>query len=271
MRNPRVVAAAAATVLGLALSSCAEDEPEPTAKDADETPTASSATTRATSEPASTLSASPSASEPTATLSVTEEPSATMSSSSTAAPAAMDVGTMLLPAQRMGNLNAEWRWAASNDFGREPDGLTACHRATLQDVGAERVAVREFSSDLDARVRAYHLVAGFADDVTARRAYSVLQSWRGDCARRLEQRSPGNDRVHVSPSERVGSQAEAASSYVVIRPTATGVSRIDNVGIAHDDRVLDLVVVKLEGDDFNYPRGRTPAAVGVANATERSG
>lgn len=130
--------------------------------------------------------------------------------------------------------------------------------------------MREYTSDLDANVRAFHLVAGFPDDVTAGRAYSVLQSWRSDCARRLEQRSPGNDRVHVSPADSVRSKAEAAASYVVIRPTATGVPRIDNVGIGHTDRVVHLVVVKLEGDDFNYPRGQTPAAVGVRNAAERS-
>ena len=271
MRKPRPSSAAAAAVLVLVLSSCAADDPEPTASDVEESPSTTSApTSPSTSPSASATTGSPASSEPAATVSVSEEPSATMTPPSNNG-ADVEVASMLLAADRMGKLNAEWTWSTGNDFDTEPANLAACHRVELEAIGAEDVAVREYTSRLDAAVRAYHLVAAFPDDVTARRAYSVLQSWRDGCQQRLEQRAKGSDGVKVSSAEPVSTRDGTASSYVVFQPTATGSTRIENVGTSLAGSVVDLVVVKLEGDDFNYPQGRTPAAVGVRNAAERSG
>ena len=271
MRKPLVTPALAVAALGLVLSSCAADDPEPTATDVEESPAVTSApASPSTSSSPSTTTKSPEPSEPAATLSVSEEPSATLTSP-TSSGADVDVASALLPVDRMGKLNAEWTWSTGNDFGTEPANLAACHRVELEAIGAEDVAVREYTSRLDAGVRAYHLVAAFPDDVTARRAYSVLQSWRDGCQQRLEQRAKGSDGVKVSSAEPVSTRGGTASSYVVFQPTATGSTGIENVATAMAGSVVDLVVVKLEGDDFNYPRGRTPAAVGVRNAAERSG
>lgn len=249
-------AAATFAAVTLVLTACSDPDDEPSAT-AGEAATSSSAA-ESPSSPSSPTSEAPAPSQ-------SQEPTPTMTSQAAAA----DVSTMLLPADGMGKLNAEWTWFAGNDFDIEPERLVACHRFTLDVIGVEEVAVREYTSDLDAGVRAYHLVARLPDDVTARRAYSVLQSWRADCQQRLEKRSKGDDRVRVTPEEVVGGVGEAATSYVVLLPTATGSTRVENVGIARDDRVIDMVVVKLEGDDFNYPRGRTPAAVALRNAAER--
>ncbi len=257
MRMPPAVATAVAALsLGLTLTSCAEDA-EPTASDAEETPSTSSTPASPSSSPTDV----PSSSEPTATMSVTEEPSPTMTSGTS-----VDVATLLLPAARMGKLNAEWTWRAGNDFDREPKGLFSCHRFGLDSVGAESVAVREYTSALDANIRAHHVVAGFPDDVTARRAYSVLQSWRDGCRKRLEQKSKGGDGIKVTDPDPVAGAGEAATSYLVIQPSPTGSSLIDDVAAARDGRVVHLAVVEIEGDDYNYPRGRTPAGLAVRNA-----
>jgi hypothetical protein len=267
MRQPRLSALLAAAALGLTLGSCANDDAEPAANGAAETPTTATSATSTTSSPStptqsSSPADSPSAEESSPTLTASEQPTATLVPTA----AAVDLDELLLPPGRMGKLNTEWRWLAGNDFDTEPDRLVVCHRFGLADVGAEDVAVREFTSDLDANVRAFHLVARFPDAKTARRVMSVLESWHGSCRARLEKRSPGRDRVRVSALEPVASAAAAATSYVVMQPTATGSARIENVGIARDERLVTVVVVKLEGEDFNYPRGRTPAAVGLRNA-----
>lgn len=279
MRKQPLAAALAATVLGLTLGSCADDQAEPAASDVDRTPTSTSESApspsspgASTSAPAQSVPASPSASAlATPTTTPTSGQSSASGSGGDGQAGSPDIASMLLPASRMGKLNEQWTWAAGSDFGTEPANLTACHKVELQVIGADDVAVREYTSRLDATVRAYHLVASFADDVTARRAYAVLQSWRDDCRRRLEQRDRGADGVQVTPAEPVRSLAEAASSYVVFAPTATGSARIDNVASALRGSVVDVVVVRLEGNDFNYPRGGTPAAVGVRTAAERSG
>jgi hypothetical protein len=261
MRMPPAVATAVAALsLGLTLASCAEDA-EPTASEADETPSTSSSSSSDPTSPSSRPTDVPSSSEPTATMSVTEEPSPTMSSGTP-----VDVAARLLPAARMGRLNAEWTWRAGNDFDREPKGLFTCHRFGLDSVGAENVAVREYTSALDAGIRAHHLVAGFPDDVTARRAYSVLKSWRDGCRKRLEQKSKGSDRIKVTDPDPIAGAGDAATSYLVIRPSPTGSSLIDDVAAARDGRVVHLALVEVEGDDYNYPRGRTPAGLAVRNA-----
>ncbi len=267
MRKPPaatvLVAATLSLTLGLSLSACSEDEPSPTAADVEETPSSPTSSTASSSPTASTPTESAASSASTPTLSVSEQPTATITR-----PAPVQVAAMLLPADGMGKLNAEWTWAAGNDFDSEPDRLASCHRAALQDIGARKVAVREYTSELDAGVRAHHLVAGMPDELTARRAYAVLESWRDGCQARLEARAKGKDGVRVTDPESVRTSADAASSYVVFQPTATGSTRVENVALARDARVVHLVVVELEGDDFSYPRGRTPAAVGVRNATQ---
>ncbi len=265
MRLSRPPGAAIATLLGVALALTAvgcSQLTEPTSED--------SPTTEETSESLSpSQSPGTTGSSPTITASQAPTPSATTSTESSAAP--VDPGSLLLPASRIGKLNAEWRWAAGNDFDTEPERLVACHRAALLDIGAEEVAVREYSSDLDANAAAFHLVAALPDEETARRLYAVMESWRSGCQRRLEARARGRDRVKVTELEPVSTGADAAATYVIFQPTATGSARIENVGIARDGRVVTVVVVKLEGQDFNYPRGRTPAALTLRNAAPATG
>jgi hypothetical protein len=253
-------------LLALMVSACADDA-TPASSDGQVDDATSSAATPASTAPAATMARSPSpgtvSTPPVAPTPVLEsDPPAPGTPTASGAPATpgIELAARLLPAGKVGKLNQEWRWLAGNDLRREPARMVACHRAGLLDIGADELAVREYTSDLDAAVRAYQLVAAYPDEMTARRAHRVLESWHGSCKQRLEQRSSGGDGVHVSPIEQAPTSRGTGLSYVSFRPTATGTAAIDNVGFLRDGRVLTLVVVKLEGDDYNYPRGRTPAA-----------
>ncbi len=261
MRLSRPPATLAATLLGVLLAlgtaGCSDDS-QPTSQEAE------------TEETESVSPASPDTTEPTSTISpgesATSEATETSEPSGTDTAGPVDPASMLLPAGRIGKLNAEWRWRAANDFDTEPKRLVACHRAALIDVGAEEVAVREYTSDLDANTSAFHLVAALPDEKTAERLYAVLESWHSGCQRRLEAAAKGRDGVKVTDLEPVETGADDAATYVIFQPTATGSARIENVGIARQGRAVVMAVVKLEGQDFNYPRGRTPAAVTLRNA-----
>lgn len=265
-RAPGVTVPITLLALSLLAAGCA-DQTEPTSGSAasettseseatdepSETPTSATATTSATASGTPT-SAAPSSKAPGGSGNSTESTDST------------DTAALLLPPGEVGKLNREWRWTTGNDSDTEPERLVACHRAALGDLGAQQVAVREYTSDLDANTSAFHLVAAVPDAKTGKRLYAVLESWHSDCARRLEAQKRGDDGVKVSDLERLDTEAAAAATYVVIQPTATGAALIENVGIARDRDVVTVTVFKLEGEDFNYPRGRTPAAVTLRNA-----
>ena len=261
-RAPGVTVSLVALTMSLLVAGCA-DRTEPTSESA-----ASEATSE--SESADEPTETPTSTAPTTPATVSSTPtSAAPSTDAAAGPA--EPAALLLPPGKVGKLNAEWRWTTGNDSDTEPERLVACHRAALSDVGAQQVAVREYTSDLDANTSAFHLVAAVPDDKTGQRLYAVLESWHSDCARRLEAQKRGDDGVKVSDLERVDTGADAAATYVVMQPTATGAALIENVGIARDGDVVTVTVFKLEGEDFNYPRGRTPAAVTLRNAAAMSG
>lgn len=268
-RAPGVTVPITLLALSLLAAGCA-DQTEPTSGSAasettseseatdepSETPTSATATTSATASGTPT-SAAPSSKAPGGSDN---------SANSTESTDSTDTAALLLPPGEVGKLNREWRWTTGNDSDTEPERLVACHRAALGDLGAQQVAVREYTSDLDANTSAFHLVAAVPDAKTGKRLYAVLESWHSDCARRLEAQKRGDDGVKVSDLERLDTEAAAAATYVVIQPTATGAALIENVGIARDRDVVTVTVFKLEGEDFNYPRGRTPAAVTLRNA-----
>lgn len=241
---------------GLVLSGCTDDV-DPGTDDASSEQTTASTPTDPTSPPTSASAAS------APTLSASTEPAPTMTASETGE---VDLTARLLPASQVGRLNTEWRWTAATDFDTEPRRLVACHRAALIDIGAQEVAVREYTSDLDANAAAFLLVAATPDEETGRRLYTVLESWQSDCQRRLEARAEGRGGVKVTDLVPVDAGPGPAATYEIFQPTPTDSARIENVGIALEGRVVTVAVIKIEGQDFNYPRGRTPAAVTLRNA-----
>jgi hypothetical protein len=158
-RATAVTAALLVTLAG-SLAGCTDDDPAPSAD--------KSASTSATA--ASSASG--------------QSPSPSASSTSTGAPRRS--GGPLLTAGELPALGSS-RWAQGTTTTTEPRQLRPCQRFGILAIGAERVVVRHFepagtSVGLE---RADELVATFPDEMTARRAYSVLESWRKQCGDRL--------------------------------------------------------------------------------------
>jgi hypothetical protein len=91
--------------------------------------------------------------------------------------------THLLAADKMPTAGASWAstHTAADDF----EVLGPCHLASLADIGA-LAAVRRTWIASGSVPRAVQVVARFADNKSAWRAHQVLDSWRADCADRVE-------------------------------------------------------------------------------------
>ena len=109
-----------------------------------------------------------------------------------------------LSADAMPGFNDGYRWTAGRTVPESPSGsFGTCQRFSTTSIGAERALVRRFqaaTSDPSAsHDAAGELVAQFPDPQTARRAFSVLTSWRAGCAERLR----GHTRPTLGPLQPV--------------------------------------------------------------------
>jgi hypothetical protein len=157
----RSVAVATVLLVTLAgsLAGCSNDDPAPSAH----------------------KSASPSATAQSPASSPSPSPSSPAASRSTRS------GGPLLTAKELPGLGSSFHWSQGATTTTEPRELGPCQRFGILAIGAERVVVRHYSpADATAGLqRADELVATFPDEMTARRAYSVLESWRKQCGDRL--------------------------------------------------------------------------------------
>jgi hypothetical protein len=119
-----------------------------------------------------------------------------------------------------------------------------------------------------ARDVASELVAAFPDDVTARRAFAVLTSWRAKCADRL--RGKEHPRVGALQDVRVrgGSGAWYLLTYGPVRgdPDAQW---FDAQGMALVGSRIALVELLLAGQDYNYEPGTEPMVAAVRRAAAK--
>lgn len=145
-------AAAVAAVLIITLAGCGDDEPA-TSSDRSPSPTATSSST------ASRAASSPS-------------PSPTNRN-----------GGPLLSADEVPGFGDGARWLEVSTTTKEPRSFGTCQRFGILSIGAERVVVRRFrpADTGESPSLAGELVATFPDAMTARRAYSVLESWHKQC------------------------------------------------------------------------------------------
>jgi hypothetical protein len=153
-------AAVAAAVLLVTLAGCSNDEP--------------TATSKHSASPSATASSS--ASSPSA------------SASSPAATPSKDSGGPLVTADELPGFGAGYRWREGATTSSEPRQFGTCQKFGIVAIGAQSVAVRRFLPP-DTSVplaSAGELVATFPDAMTARRAYSVLESWHKQCASMLK-------------------------------------------------------------------------------------
>jgi hypothetical protein len=148
-------------VLSLALAACADDKaPGKGASSSTPSSTTSTGGSASTSPPPTPSSAAPSRQ-----------------------------GGPLLSADELPDLANGARWLVVSTTPNEPPQFGTCQRFGILSIGAERVVVRRFRpADVgESPNLAGELLATFPDEMTARRAYSVLESWHKQCGSLLRQ------------------------------------------------------------------------------------
>ncbi|HJR37398.1 MAG TPA: hypothetical protein VJ819_03355 [Nocardioidaceae bacterium] len=270
-RRPRLLASGlAALALTVGLAGCgAEDDPELTGSD---TP-ASSTPTTAEPEPEPT--------EPSETASPTPTPSPTASPTQT--PAATEVTDeptarrgftgQLLTADELPGFNDEFTWQETSTTkreGRQP--FATCAKFAMASIGAMKVAVREFTpADGSSGSTASNLVARFGDEMTAKRAYEVLKSWRGQCAEELQR----YDRTDIGRLQSVPLENEDAVGDWYLLTYGPAPERetayFDAQGLTRVGDSISLVQMRLVGQDYNYRAGQEPMVGAVQEAADNLG
>ncbi len=239
----------------------------------DEEPAAGRPTTSASAGEESTPSAS--ATEPTPGESTTPathgptgdtSPSGSPTSSATPTPAGpAALVSRLLPAGDLPGFNAAFRWREQSTAAGEPQHLATCNRFAMTSLGATRVVTRTYLPAGTPGLPARHLVAQLPDEATAARAYDVLTAWRRRCGARLA----GYDLRRVGPLEPVTVPSGTAGWYLLtygpVRPGSDD-AVFESTGLVLDGTRVAVLDMRLEGQDFNYPRGQEPMVAAVQRA-----
>lgn len=221
------------------------------------------------SEPSSSVSASVSASEtPSESSSPTETPSATAdetpSGTTTSAPPTLDA--LLLPGSGLPGFNDTWTWAVKGTGPqRSPFGI--CQRFPMEDLGAAATVVRRYrpAGDLTGGTGG-HLVSRFVDERSASQTVQVLQSWHDRCLDRLAR----FETKRVSRMTSVKTSRGTASWYLVTHAKADAdQGRFDALGVLRDGRTVELLMLNLEGQDYNYEQGKEPMVQALRSAADR--
>lgn len=178
--------------------------------------------------------------------------------------------SILLPASELPGFNDAYTWRIGSEPDAEPEPLAACHRFPLLTLGAEQVRVRTYEpgQSVPAGERpasAVHVVAEFPDAATARRADSVLDSWRQTCEERLKDRA-----VTVADAEQVAGTGAEARWYLTTIPTADpDLVTFEGVGTIRSANRLGVIVMRNDGMDYNYETGQEPVAQALRAAGAR--
>ncbi len=179
----------------------------------------------------------------------------------------------LLTTEELPRLAGRSSWeevATRRSEGDQPFGT--CHKFAMTSIGAMRVVVRHYAEGRgEDTVTAGHLVADFADDRTARRAFEVLKSWRGQCEEELEdyeRRDLGGFQAVTAPG------AEAGWYLLSYGPTPEGTPDegfFDAQGITRVGRRVAALAIRVVGQDYDYPPGKEPMVDAVRKASAKLG
>jgi hypothetical protein len=156
----------------------------------------------------------------------------------------------LLAADMMPTAGASWAGTdtAADDF----EVLGPCHLASLTDIGALAAVRRTWTADAS-MPRAVQVVARFADNKSAWRAHEVLDSWRADCAGRVD--------GTVGPLRDVAVATGVGQAYRV----AQG-DRATDLGIVRKGAFLSIVA--LVGSPAKLPEDSAAAKAAVKRIAE---
>ena len=262
----RPIAAGTALIACLATAGCS---PESGSGPAAASPTVESASpSEILEEPTEATETPTEATEATETPTEAETPTA--DESVTAVPTTPR--GRLLSAAELPGFNEQFRWTAGATRNREPrTPFGTCQRFDMTSIGATRMVVRDFRPvATDSRASAGELVADFADDATARRAFEVLKSWRGRCDDQLKryQRSRVGDLEDV----KVGGGTGAWYLLVYGPPKNDPDSGwFDAQGMARVGSRIAMVEMVVLGQDYNYESGKEPMVAAVQRAAAKIG
>lgn len=254
LRRTRLTLALTSAALAVTLAACDGSVEIDVAPTPDGSPSETASSTP-TPTPSPTPSESPTPT-PTPSVSPTLEP---------VAPAGL-TGRLLAAGEVPGfNEQFTWREARTRKTeGTEPFGT--CQKFAMTSIGATRVAVREYvPADGTTDSSAGHLVAEFPDDETARRAFEVLRSWRGQCDAELAD----YDQSEIGAFEPVTAEGEAGWYLLFYGPPENGSldeAWFDAQGMALVDNRVAVLVLRTIGQDYNYPSGQEPMVAAVERA-----
>lgn len=249
-----------------------------------------SGSTSPSPSPSVSVSSAPSTSaaptpSPTPVEQVSQEPSPTASQSPAAQQAPAEVSVVapeasapmrarLLTAEELPGFDEDFIWTTATtrtSEGRKPFGT--CHKFAMTSIGAMRVTMRDYlpPAGTEEGVGGSNLVAEFPDQRTARRAFEVLQSWRGQCEEELqeyERRSIGGfDTVQVDGAE--------GGWYLLIYGPVEGGSPDDGYfdaqGFVRVGKRISVLQMRGIGQDYNYDTGQEPLVEGVRTSAAKLG
>ena len=177
----------------------------------------------------------------------------------------------LLPADQLPGFNQEFTWEEAATENSEPKQLAGtCHQFEMTSIGAEEVAYRTYQPHAGDNSTASELVAQFPDEMTARRAFQVLKSWREKCGGNLKK----FDRSEVGPLEAVDTEAGEGHWYLLTYGPVEGdpdSAHFDAQGLVKVGDRIAVVQLDLVGQDYNYDVGQEPMVGAVRAASERLG
>jgi hypothetical protein len=208
-------------------------------------------------------SPAPSPSHPAKTPQQTSTPTQTPATPGGHGPAVLQ--DRLLDAAAMPGYGNGFTWraaATSSDEGKKP--FATCHRFPMTAIGATRVVTRTFRpADQGSPAVASDLVAQFPDQTTARRAYQVLASWRGQCGDRLDRYDQhGVGTLRAVPV----AKGSHAAWYQLTYGPADGTTKdyLDAQGITRNGRLISVVQMRTVGQAASAGREMVAAVQAAA-------
>ncbi|MGA8209162.1 MAG: hypothetical protein WB798_03300 [Nocardioidaceae bacterium] len=213
----------------------------------------------------------------TTSASATATASAGDPTTATSGPSPSGLRGRLLTADELPGFNDEWRWRTDSTAPASPAGSFAtCQRFPITTAGAERAVLRRFvpapgsSGGDDDENAAGEVVASFPDEQTARRAYSVLESWRTRCAERLD----GYARAEVGDLEPVPVSDGKAGWYLLSYgpvPGSPDDGYFDAQGMVLSGTRIAMLTMVAVGQDYNYEAGQEPMVAALTRAAAKLG
>jgi hypothetical protein len=165
----------------------------------------------------------------------------------------------LLGADQVPGFHDRFRWSEGRTRAHEePEPFATCHRFAMTSIGASKVVVRDYlprRAGWDGTASA--LVAQFPDAMTAKRAYAVLTSWRGQGEEALAE----HENREVGPLEPVSVPSGVAGWYLLTYGPAGDdpeAGYFDAQGLTRAGTRVAVLQMRVVGLDYNYPPGREP-------------